>query len=129
MIRLFFIVPIFLFLLSCSGSVMEKQSDSGKYTIILSHKGKELKKGRNSVKLRIVDSKGVRVEGAVVELSPWMPDMGHGVMLIPEVTDLKNGDYRIENIFFSMEGLWELRIKILKGNLEESAIFEFPDIT
>ena len=51
------------------------------------------------------------VTGAQVSLEPWMPQMGHGIMKSPVITEIGDGRYRARWAF-SMSGDWELRFKI-----------------
>jgi len=68
------------------------------------------------------------VASAGITVTPWMPEMGHGVYEKPVVTERGGGLYSVENIILIMGGHWELRIKIRKGDAEDSVTFDFPDV-
>lgn len=49
----------------------------------------------------------------------WMPSMGHGSYPI-SVTRLRTGVYELSEIFFTMEGYWDIHFQIYKaGELSE----------
>jgi len=88
---------------------------------------KKLQEGRNDVELIITNSSGEAVEGAEVEMIPWMPAMNHGVMWLPKITDKGKGKYEVMFIL-SMGGNWELRTNIKKDNDEDSLVFDIPNV-
>jgi hypothetical protein len=90
--------------------------------------GNMLKVGMNSVDVIIHDSNDNDVMGAEVTVTPWMPEMGHGVKEVPKVTDRGGGLYSVENVEISMPGLWQLRVKVKKDGKEDTAVFEFPEV-
>lgn len=45
----------------------------------------------------------------------WMPSMGHG-STPTETTQLDIGTYRVENVYFSMPGEWEMKFQIKDGD-------------
>jgi protein SCO1 len=95
------------------------------FRLELSIGGGKLELGPNSLDLTVRDKAGQAVEGAAVTVTPWMPSMGHGVWDRPVVTERGGGRYHVENVKIIMSGLWELRIKVRKGSLEELATFPF----
>jgi hypothetical protein len=103
-------------------------SEKGLFQIKLSAKGQLLKYGRNAVAIYVTDAKGTDVEGAKIEITPWMPEHGHGTTWPPTVTEKGKGQYQAV-IPLIMIGHWELRVKILKGDIEDSIVFDFPNVT
>jgi len=87
-----------------------------------------LKKGENKVDLIIHDRNDADVMGAAVEVTPWMPDMGHGAFETPVVIERGGGLYSVENLVLSMGGRWEIRVKIAAEGGEDEAVFLFPDV-
>ena len=61
--------------------------------------------------LSVSDSSGV-ASGRAIELTPWMPAMGHGSSTTPIVTPREAGDYLVTNLVLPMPGTWELRVTI-----------------
>ena len=55
---------------------------------------------------------GEALAGCSINVTPYMPEHGHGVPLAPRVTDEGAGSYHVEEINFTMPGLWELRFEI-----------------
>jgi len=85
--------------------------------------------GVNTVELILHDAGGADVPGAEITVTPWMPDMGHGVSEEPKVKERGGGVYSVENVLFSMTGFWELTVKAKKGDLTDTVTFNFPEIT
>ncbi|MGD0886715.1 MAG: FixH family protein [Thermodesulfovibrionales bacterium] len=117
---------ILLFVSGCSKSIT-KTTEKGVFQIRIIGKGKIIRYGRNEVMLKITDEKGQGVEGAHIEITPWMPEHGHGAPWPPIVTEQGRGAYKA--VFpIIMLGNWELKIKIKKDNRDDTALFIFPDV-
>jgi hypothetical protein len=125
LVLLSFITCLF-FLYGC-GSHDTKITEKGLFHVKISSKGELLKFGRNEIILSITDAKGINVEGAKVEITPWMPEHGHGSLWPPTITEQGNGRYRAV-IALTMAGHWQLKVSIRKGDLEDSTVFEFPNV-
>jgi hypothetical protein len=105
-----------------------KQTESGAFEVTLKVKGiSGLKKGKNIIFLKVLDSGGKPVEGAEITVTPWMPMMDHGTPWISKIHDEGGGSYRT-NIPLTMGGHWEFRITIKAGDREDKAVFVFPDV-
>ncbi len=87
-----------------------------------------LKTGVNSLDLIIHDINDKDVVGAEITVTPWMPEMGHGVFDKPLITEKGGGLYTVENIILVMSGHWELRVNIKNYWNEDSVVFDFPDV-
>jgi uncharacterized protein YceK len=116
----------FVFLSGCSSS-LTKTTEKGLFQIKLSSKEELLKNGRNEITISVTDNKGAGVEHAKIEITPWMPEHGHGTMWPPEAIEQGKGLYRAV-IPLTMTGHWELRIKIRKDDIQDSTVFDFPDV-
>lgn len=103
-------------------------SDAKSYSVEMIVLEGELKKGSNKVDIILHDRTDADVMGAAVVVTPWMPDMGHGVFEKPLVTERGGGLYSVENIVLSMSGKWVLRVRISADAGEDVAVFEFPDV-
>lgn len=120
------VVTIMLFVSGCSNSVT-KTTGKGLFQVRIMGKGKIITYGRNEVILEVTDDKGKGVEGANIEITPWMPEHGHGSPWPPVVTEQGRGAYKA--VFpIMMLGNWELKIGIKKDNREDGALFIFPDV-
>lgn len=51
----------------------------------------------------------------ILKVVLWMPHMGHGSSPV-KITKLANGEYKITNVFFIMQGQWEVRFSVTKNN-------------
>ncbi len=98
------------------------------FSIEMIIKGKELKTGVNMLNLIVHDRYDRDVIGLDVVVIPWMPEMGHGVSEKPIVTEKGGGLYSVENIILIKGGHWELRVKVKKNGVEDTAVFDFPDV-
>jgi YtkA-like len=55
-----------------------KKTQKGSFSVKLVIKDEELKVGVNAFDIIVHDKKGKDVVGAVLNVTPWMPEMGHG---------------------------------------------------
>jgi hypothetical protein len=66
--------------------------------------------GLGSIELRVTDAEtGAPVEGLDVTLTPWMPAMGHGTSVVPQLVSADKGRYVFDNVSLFMPGEWQLR--------------------
>lgn len=103
-------------------------TENGLYSVEMLVIGNELKIGANAVDVIVHDAMDHDVMGAEITVTPWMPEMGHGVKEVPSITERGGGLYSVENVEVSMPGLWELRVKVKKDDKEDAAVFDFPDV-
>lgn len=74
--------------------------------------------------IRVKTPQGVPVDGATVSIMGGMPMHKHGMPTAPRVTkDLRQGDYLLEGMKFSMAGWWELIVQVKKGSDRDKATF------
>lgn len=59
-----------------------------------------------------------------VELSTFMPAMGHGSGQAPRLVEVQASRYTFDNVVLNMPGLWELRLHV-EGDITEDMAFEF----
>lgn len=105
-----------------------KVTEKSMFSVEMVIKEHGLKTGINMIDLIIHDRDDRDVIGASVTVTPWMPEMGHGVFGKPVVTEKGGGLYTVENIILIMSGHWELRVNLKRGGLEDIAVFDFPDV-
>ena len=123
---IFLAIECLILFIGCSSKVA-KTTEKGLFHVELSARGQLLKDGRNEVAVYVTDDKGMNVEGAKIEITPWMPEHGHGSMWPPTVTEQGKGLYRAV-IPLTMIGHWELKIKIRKGDIKDNTIFDFSNV-
>ena len=64
-------------------------------------------------KLHLVDAGGKPVENAKITVDGGMPQHGHGLPTVPQVTTyLGNGDYLVEGMKFHMSGWWVVKFLV-----------------
>ena len=67
---------------------------------------------------------GQPITGAEITLDGDMPQHGHGLPTVPEVTqDLGDGKYLVEGVKFSMPGWWVIKFRIRAGGEDDTATF------
>lgn len=105
-----------------------KVTENGLYSVELVILGKELVAGTNTVDVIVHDKEDADVMGADIKVTPWMPEMGHGVREKPFVMERGGGLYSVENIDIIMTGHWELRIEVSKAGVTDTVVFDFPHV-
>jgi hypothetical protein len=60
-----------------------------------------------------------------LEVTTWMPAMGHGASVKPTVVSEKPGIFRVENVVFSMPGTWEVRVRATCARMQGTRTFVF----
>jgi hypothetical protein len=77
--------------------------------------------GVDAVELILTDpTTGKPIDGETITLVPWMPLMGHGTDMIPEVQPMGNGRYVVRDVNLYMPGEWLLTFAF-SGKVTESA--------
>ncbi len=64
------------------------------------------------------------VEEAHIEIEPWMPSHGHGANTVPQVHEMGDGQYHVDELTFSMPGHWELAIDIEAREIKSSLLID-----
>jgi hypothetical protein len=126
LIIMLFVASGLLFASGCARSITNTTS-RGAFRVKIIGKGKIIRYGRNEVVMKITDERSRAVEGAQIVVTPWMPEHSHGSPWPPTVTEEGSGRYKVV-IPITMLGDWELRIKIKKGDREDTAVFKFPNV-
>lgn len=77
-----------------------------------------------SWKFRLETADGLPVKNAEIVFSGEMPEHGHGLPTMPEVTEgAVPGDYVVNGLKFSMPGWWVMTFKIKSQGVEDAATF------
>ena len=75
-------------------------------------------------KLRVTDSNGQPVEDAVITVDGGMPQHGHGLPTVPQVTKyLGDGLYQVEGLKFHMPGWWVVKFNIVRNEMTDNVTF------
>ncbi len=87
-------------------------------------------KGDNTWTLAVKTSAGTPVAGATVNVTPFMPDHGHGSPIKAITSELSTpagaGQYRVTPINLFMPGLWQITVAVQTGSgTSDSAVFPF----
>ncbi len=62
-----------------------------------------------------------RVTDAQVKVDAAMPHHGHGMNIVPKITQLDDGSIGVEGMLFHMPGRWELYFDITRNGVTERA--------
>lgn len=104
---------------------LSKTSTSGKWRFVLTASDPAPPaRGTNTWTLSITDAAGAPQTGATVNVTPFMPDHGHGTSVVPTVTAQGN-DYAIANLYLFMPGVWRVTIDATANGATDSAVFMF----
>ncbi len=107
-----------------------KTTDGKLFKIELQPEPSEPIVGTNAVLLAITDARSnAPVDGAAIEVIPWMTMHGHGSPKKPAVKPLGSGRYKVENIFYTMEGDWDLMVNIQHKGASDTATFTVTGVT
>ncbi|MFU8803046.1 MAG: FixH family protein, partial [Bradymonadaceae bacterium] len=98
--------------------------DEGHFTITAAHEPATPVTGDNTLVL-LVESTEHDVEGLTITLEPWMPAHGHGSNTTPTVTEEGDGKYRVDDVVYTMPGVWQARIGIQGDDVEDTITFEY----
>jgi FtsP/CotA-like multicopper oxidase with cupredoxin domain len=101
-------------------------TDKGLFSVEMEIPAKRLLVGVNTVNIILHDNRDRDMRGAEVTVTPWMPEMGHGVFSPLKVTEKGNGLYAVEDVVLVMGGHWEIRINVKWADLEDNVVFDFP---
>ena len=61
-------------------------------------------RGTSSVEFIVRDQQGALEDGLTIDVTPWMPAMGHGTSVVPEVSQTAEGTYVARNVALFMPG-------------------------
>ena len=77
-----------------------------------------------SVRITVVDTAGLPVEGAAMTIGGGMPQHGHGLPTRPRMTRaIAAGTYEVEGVRFNMGGWWEFKVTIATDRGEDTITF------
>lgn len=111
MLRISIISALFAFACSSEGPAGDPQelfSDSGSLLGVFDPDGAP-RVGTNHIAIDLYSGEHA-VEGAIMEVEPWMPHHGHGSPR-PTVMTVDEDGYDLE-VYFNMAGHWELHVSV-----------------
>ena len=101
-------------------------TEQGEYQLDVEFGANPVRVGMNVVTLRLRDmgSKEPVGESMKIEIVPWMPMHEHTVMEMPRIQAMGAGEFRVEDLHFTMPGDWEVHLRMDSGGREDSAVFD-----
>ena len=91
----FLAVACFFLPSSLLAESITQKTTNGKFSVTMTTPDDGLTVGKNNIALKIYDTDDYEVVGATVNVTTWMPGMGHGVFLEPTIQEKDNGVYEI----------------------------------
>ncbi len=83
-------------------------------------------RGSNEWLVELTSKTNESLDSCEVNATPYMPEHGHGAPAQPQVMKTPQSDYLIQEILFTMPGLWELTFDIQCGETSsELVIYSF----
>ncbi|MEB2312217.1 MAG: FixH family protein [Sorangiineae bacterium] len=80
--------------------------------------------GKNQLTLELTRAKGGAVDDATLEVTPWMPAMGHGSPVQPTVQNLGSGRYSVDDLGYTMPGRWEVQVALTDARVVDQVVIE-----
>jgi hypothetical protein len=105
---------------------MEKLGLGGARVVLVSSDPSPPARNDNTWTLQIQNEVGDPLEGATVDLVPFMPDHQHGTPIRAEITDMGGGAYEAAPVNLWMPGLWEVTVSVDDGaGFADEVVFAF----
>ena len=85
-------------------------------------------RGDNSwvVQINQTASGAAPLEGATLQVTPFMPAHQHGSPIMVQITPMPDaGQYKLEPVNLWMPGVWETTIRASAGTSTDSAVYKF----
>jgi hypothetical protein len=108
-------------------ALLTLKSDSGTAEVAVRSSPQPPARGEDAFQFTLTDATGNPMPGLVLSVQPWMPAMGHGSSVTPDVRETQPGTYLVTNVVLSMPGSWQLRTSV-RGSVKDSfaPTFEIP---
>ena len=101
-----------------------KETESGLFTVKLTSEPSPPVMGVNTWILEVRDDAG-GVEDALITVTPYMPEHGHGSNSVTSVSEDSGGMYHASPVELHMKGVWDTTITIEKDGQSDSVHFVF----
>ncbi|MCH2108456.1 MAG: FixH family protein [Polyangiaceae bacterium] len=95
---------------SADGSEGELSTDS--YELQYSLEPSPAQVGENMLMLSVKDTDGEPVAALPIRVEAWMEAHGHGSEATPEIMEMSDGHYHVENLVLQMPGVWSITIEL-----------------
>jgi hypothetical protein len=108
-------------------ALLTLESDSGSLEVTVRSSPQPAARGEDAFQFTLTDASGKPISGLALSVQPWMPAMGHGSSVTPDVQESQPGTYLVTNVILSMPGSWQLRTSV-QGSVKDSfaPTFEIP---
>ena len=74
--------------------------------------------------VQVADGSGAMVDGATIDVKPWMPDHGHGTDAVAHVmAGGAPGQYAITPLYLFMAGYWTVTLTITDDSTTDTVVF------
>lgn len=112
---------------------MATDSDQGAFRVTLWSDSGELEVGRNDLVLRLgfydpsnPEGPGLGIPEARIDLDAWKPTADEAMSTEPQITYMRDGQYRIENVVLPSDGVWNFDFEVAIGeNMYETVSLAF----
>lgn len=107
---------------------MTQQSQEGRFALqLLQSDPAPPAKGDNTWDIRLLDATGASLDGATIDVQPFMPDHGHGTSLDAVVVPASSGkgEYSISPVNLWMPGLWQVTLHVEAAELSDDVVLGF----
>ncbi len=123
------IISFFFFCPEISLAGMNMTTDAKLFRLELELEPAHPVVGTNAAVLIVTDARSNSViDDAVIEVAPWMTMHGHGSPNKPIVKKIGAGRYHIDNLYYTMEGDWDLIITIQNKGAKDTATIPIRDV-
>lgn len=109
------------------GSVFSA-TDKGFFTAELVMTPRNPAVGKNKANLIIHDYEANDTPGLDITVSLFMPETGVQSTEKPVVTDVERGLYRLENLYFQIPGMWQMKLDIKGPRFSDSVVLSLPEV-
>lgn len=116
------VLPLVALVVGCGSA--DAPSDDGKLFSVASEPVAAPRRGANTFRIRVATLGGQPVLGAKVEVLATMPAHAHEAP-VPHVTDEGHGLYVVEDVIFSMPGLWQIRVVARTAQGSDGKTFQY----
>lgn len=67
--------------------------------------------------------------GATIAIDAIMPAHMHGMNYSPQITDIGEGRFEVQNMVFHMPGLWEIQLELRLDDRDDQPLSYFQEVS